>query len=79
MNSSSLFRSDRIVGGERSSTPIGAKLNTSQSMDLPADIVAQLEADTLHGNLRRDSFRSRGGTKHFVLNPLFDDGSETLF
>lgn len=80
-SSSSAKRSHRSKtvssGVNRRSTLIGGKLS---EMDLPADIVAQLEADTLHGNLRRDSFRSRGGTKHFVSNPLFDeDQSETLF
>lgn len=42
--------------------------------ELPANVVAQLEADLLHGNLRRDSFRSRSGTNNFVMNPLFNDG-----
>lgn len=70
--------SDKNPIGDRSSTPIDRKLIASQSMDLPADIVAQLEADTLHGNLRRDSFRSRGGTKHFVTNPLFDERNDSL-
>lgn len=68
-----VFRNDyRLSFGSKN------KLNTqtghvASGVELPADIVAQLEADTLHGNLRRDSFRSRGGSKHFVMNPLFDD------
>lgn len=73
------FMSDNYVSGDRRSTPIGGKLD-AQTLALPADIVAQLEADSLHGNLRRDSFRSRGGTKHFVVNPLFDDqGGDSSF
>lgn len=44
---------------------------------IPADIVAQLESDMLHGNLKRDSFRSRSATKHFVTNPIFDEKQES--
>lgn len=36
-------------------------------------VIAQLERDTLHNDIRRNSFSSRRGTKHFVLNPLYDE------
>ncbi|GAB0097555.1 hypothetical protein DMENIID0001_132050 [Sergentomyia squamirostris] len=35
--------------------------------------VATFEAQMLHNDLRRNSFRARKGTANFVLNPIFDD------
>ncbi|KAJ6643313.1 hypothetical protein Bhyg_08273 [Pseudolycoriella hygida] len=47
------------------------------NFELPVEVINQLERHTLHGNLRRDSFRSRSGTKNFVLNPIFDERFES--
>lgn len=35
--------------------------------------VAQIERSALHNDIRRNSFRSRNGTSHFVMNPLYHD------
>lgn len=34
-------------------------------------MIAHLERDTLHRDIRRSSFSSRRGTRNFVINPLF--------
>lgn len=46
------------------------------SIEIPANIIAELEVGMLHGNLKRDSFRSRSSTKNFVTNPIFDERQE---
>lgn len=48
------------------------------NFELPMEVINQLERHSLHGNLRRDSFRSRSGTKNFVLNPIFDERFEPV-
>lgn len=40
-------------------------------------IIAQLERDTLHNDIRRNSFSSRRGTQNFVINPLYSDQNTT--
>lgn len=51
--------------------------NSDSSVIIPVDILAKLESDMLHGNLKRDSFRSRSSTKNFVTNPIFDEMHES--
>lgn len=46
------------------------------SVEIPGNIIAELEVAMLHGNLKRDSFRSRSSTKNFVTNPIFDERQE---
>lgn len=42
--------------------------------DIPANIIAQFEQEMLHSNFKRDSFRAKNAsTRHFVLNPIFDE------
>uniref|UniRef100_A0A6B2EAS7 Putative conserved secreted protein n=1 Tax=Phlebotomus kandelakii TaxID=1109342 RepID=A0A6B2EAS7_9DIPT len=38
--------------------------------------LSSFEAQMLHNDLRRNSFRSLKGTSNFVLNPIFDDPTE---
>lgn len=47
--------------------------SSERDFSLPKDIVRQLESQMLHSDLKRESFRSRNGTKHFCLNPLFEE------
>lgn len=49
---------------------------SDSNFELPLEVINQLERHSLHGNLKRDSFRSRNGTKNFVLNPIFDERFE---
>lgn len=35
--------------------------------------IAQLERDTLHNDIYRNSFSSRRGTRNFVINPLYTE------
>lgn len=44
----------------------------------PRAIIAQLERETLHGDIRRNSFSSRKGTNHFVTNPLYTESNMEL-
>lgn len=39
--------------------------------------VAQLERDTLHSNIWRNSLSSRRGTRNFVINPLYNELNST--
>lgn len=59
-------RSERTVLGNRLSWQNGGQLSTARA-------TSEFEADTLRGNLRRDSLCSRDGTDNFVLNPLYVD------
>lgn len=36
-------------------------------------VITQLERDTLYNDIRRYSFSSRRATKHFVINPLYNE------
>lgn len=54
----------------------GCNRSSVSSVEIPADIIAELEVRMLHGNLKRDSFRSRSSTKNFVTNPIFDERQE---
>lgn len=36
-------------------------------------VIAQLERDTLHSNIYRNSLSSRRGTRNFVINPLYNE------
>lgn len=36
-------------------------------------MIAQLERDTLHNNIYRNSLSSRRGTRNFVINPLYNE------
>lgn len=36
-------------------------------------VVAHIERNALHSDIRRNSFSSRNGTRNFVINPLFDE------
>lgn len=53
-----------------------SSISSSDSFQLPPELMASLEKSMLHRNLKRDSFQSRRGTKHFVLNPIFDERLE---
>lgn len=54
----------------------GFDRRSHSNFELPLEVIKQLERHSLHGNLKRDSFRSRNGTKNFVLNPIFDERFE---
>ena len=41
-------------------------------------VFAHIEKHALHSDIRRNSFSSRNGTLHFVLNPLFDRNGDNL-
>lgn len=68
-------RSSHKSDDERSirSMTDGIEYKSQSQLELPLEVVNQLERYALHGNVRRDSFRSRSGTKNFVLNPIFDE------
>lgn len=72
------IRSSNISDDERSvrSMTDGIESKSQSQIELPFEVVKvinQLERHSLHSNVRRDSFRSRSGTKNFVLNPIFDE------
>lgn len=73
VRSSHLSDDERSV---RSMTTDGFEFRSNSNFELPSEVINQLERHSLHGNLRRDSFRSRNGTKNFVLNPIFDERFE---
>lgn len=83
LNSLKRYQNSRSSDDERSvkSMTYGSKYSrpqgTRSSFELPPEVINQLERHSLHGNLRRDSFRSRSGTKNFVLNPIFDERFES--
>lgn len=49
------------------------RVRKTNSFRPTATEVAAFEAQMLHNDLRRNSFRSLNGTSNFVLNPIFDD------
>lgn len=54
--------------------------NASLSLDssiISLNILKDLESQMLYGDLRRESFQARSGTKNFCLNPLFEEGVPT--
>lgn len=67
--------SDLHYNSERSNYTTSNRSSVS-SVEIPANIIAELEVAMLHGNLKRDSFRSRSSTKNFVTNPIFDERQE---
>lgn len=71
-------RSSHLSDDERSvrSMTDGVEYRSHSNFELPMEVINQLERHSLHGNLKRDSFRSRSGTKNFVLNPIFDERLE---
>lgn len=73
------LRSSQASDDERSirSMTEGIEYRSSSNFELPLEVINQLERHSLHGNIRRDSFRSRNGTKNFVLNPIFDERFES--
>lgn len=80
LNSLKRYKNTRRSDDERSirSMTDGHRSPSSHSnFELPLEVINQLERHSLHGNLRRDSFRSRNGTKNFVLNPIFDERFES--
>ncbi len=82
LNSLKRYKSTRSSDDERSikSMNDGSKFRMNRSrtnFELPLEVISQLERHSLHGNLKRDSFRSRSGTKNFVLNPIFDERFES--
>lgn len=70
-------RSSHVSDDERSVRSDGITYKSSSHFELPPEAINQLERHTLHGNVKRDSFRSRSGTKNFVLNPIFDERLES--
>lgn len=72
-------RPSHLSDDERSvrSMTDGFEYKSNSNFELPLEVIKQLERHSLHGNLKRDSFRSRSGTKNFVLNPIFDERFES--
>lgn len=69
-------------GGDTDTASVTSRISRDSSerdFSLPKDIVRQLESQMLHGDLKRESFRSRNGTKHFCLNPLFEENFARKF
>lgn len=83
LNSLKRYKNTRSSDDERSIRSMTDGLEYSRShrshsnFELPMEVINQLERHSLHGNVRRDSFRSRTGTKNFVLNPIFDERFES--
>ena len=53
-------------------------VSSSSDFEIPENILKQFEKEMVHNNFRRDSFRSRNSSKHFVLNPIFDEAYYTM-
>lgn len=47
-----------------------------QTFSISKEVLAQLEQQMLHNDLKRDSFRARTATHNFVTNPIFEDSNE---
>lgn len=55
------------------SSYVGSCRNGSRNVVGGSQIIAQLERDTLHRDIRRNSLSSRRGTRNFVINPLYNE------
>lgn len=56
-----------------SSNITSSSTRTTRTYELPDNILLQLEHQMLHSDLKRDSFRARNSSRHFALNPIFDE------
>lgn len=61
-------------GDALSVTSRNSRDSSERDFSIPKDILRELELQMLHGDLKRDSFRARSGTRNFCLNPLFEEG-----
>lgn len=74
LNSSSMsFRSNGACNS-LSSRHSSASSGRDSSSTISLKSLKQLESQMLYGDLRRESFRARAGTRNFCLNPLFEEG-----
>lgn len=55
---------------------IFSREDKDQTFSISKEVLAQLEQQMLHSDLKRDSFRARTATHNFVTNPIFEDSNE---